>query len=1277
MKQNRMKKLFFTAILFISSITLQAQIYEAPNVKVPEIIPASPEASAISKGAQLSVGMHTGSANSSVPIFDIQMGRFSLPISLNYASNGLKIDEVPSRVGLGWSLSAGGVVSRMVNGNPDDESTQLAIPANLNAYTNELLSFFNQLATMEDKDAQPDEFRISIGNVNGKFIRDRTGYIMQIPHSDLKISVSKSGGKYQEIVVRAPDGILYRFGGTGAIENTISHNVSGGGHQSVRTAFFIKKIEYPDGESVTFNYTPISTTVKTGIVESATRSINTDFCPNTADAAVKCTANEYESTTKYTQISYSTVYLSSIQSSTGILVNFFYADRPDNSGDNRLTNITVSNQSFIVKQVALGYEDDGDVLELNRRFFLKKVSFFAPTAETTTDSLHYSFDYNPGGSGRLSRAMDHFGFDNGAGNATLLTAPEGETSTWPYANANRNPNWQYAKATMLNRVNYPTGGYDAFEYEANTKTYTYQVNTFVGNTSVSGQGGSISNPPTYSSDVVYIKRNHTGKLIASSFLSPGYSGPPIGDNSMEKTLRYQLKNLTTNVVEINRVQLGFQSVVMEADLKKDNAYQMIVTVRGGSMNAGAITLLYDTSATDIYATVNAEAGGVRVKAIHSFDPLTQKTNHKYYKYEALSKPGLSSGVGVTRGDYASLSEVQKTCPTSFSQIICRFKVLNSNSVSSLYLYDNVHIGYTHVIESDDAAFANGGIEHIYAVQYASSGGAVAWGSRIPGLPANTYPTLNGTETGTFVFDKNKKILKSTRQHYSFDNRTDYAIMALAVRKKYQSVYNNNPPRDEDFAPYDVEQYSYTSSWIHLDSTVNKEYNSNDSLLSKVVYYYANAANTQPSRIETTGSNGELLAVEKAYPNTLTTTVGATASDALAKMANANIIAPVVEEKNYRNNTLIGMVRTDYKDWFANSKVLMPELTLTQKGSAAAETRLHYYAYDTDGNPLEVSKEQDVHIAYIRDYNNRYPVAEIKNAGISDGIACTSFEADGKGYWQFTGTPVADNTAPTGSMAYNLANGSISRTGLNTATNYMITYWSKTGSATISGSTLRNLESKNGWTLYEHRISGISIITISGGVLIDELRLYPAGALVTTYTYIPLIGTTSVASPNNTIVRYEYDHFNRLKTVRDGDRNILKQYEYKYGQAIIPCANTSSNWQVTGLLRCAKNSNNNNTGVEEREEIDNNNCSPTYRQKRWTAIGVTGNCVPVANCTGENKRVVNGVCETGVKIILYTTQIGGGQWECCYYYTWTDGYRSQNFITINTAPCYSETTGLDD
>ncbi len=76
------------------------------------------------------VNLQTGAATYSMPIFSYSdQSRLSTAISLGYiAGSGLKVNEVSSEVGTGWSLQAGGVISRVQRGLPDDQRRSLSIP---------------------------------------------------------------------------------------------------------------------------------------------------------------------------------------------------------------------------------------------------------------------------------------------------------------------------------------------------------------------------------------------------------------------------------------------------------------------------------------------------------------------------------------------------------------------------------------------------------------------------------------------------------------------------------------------------------------------------------------------------------------------------------------------------------------------------------------------------------------------------------------------------------------------------------------------------------------------------------------------------------------------------------------------------------------------------------------------------------------------------------------------------------------------------------------------
>ncbi|TXD83440.1 RHS repeat protein [Subsaximicrobium wynnwilliamsii] len=65
--------------------------------------------------------------------------------------------------------------------------------------------------------------------------------------------------------------------------------------------------------------------------------------------------------------------------------------------------------------------------------------------------------------------------------------------------------------------------------------------------------------------------------------------------------------------------------------------------------------------------------------------------------------------------------------------------------------------------------------------------------------------------------------------------------------------------------------------------------------------------------------------------------------------------------------------------------------------------------------------------------------------------------------------------------------------------------------------------------------------------LNSLRLSLPLAMVTTYTYDPLVGLTSMTDPKGYTVYYDYDAFNRLRQAKDADGKILSETEYHYRQ----------------------------------------------------------------------------------------------------------------------------------
>jgi hypothetical protein len=73
----------------------------------------SPQVASLGQYGNVPVSMFTGQPNVSIPFYEVKEGDISLPVSLNYSLSSVKPNRHSGWVGLGWSLSAGGILPEM------------------------------------------------------------------------------------------------------------------------------------------------------------------------------------------------------------------------------------------------------------------------------------------------------------------------------------------------------------------------------------------------------------------------------------------------------------------------------------------------------------------------------------------------------------------------------------------------------------------------------------------------------------------------------------------------------------------------------------------------------------------------------------------------------------------------------------------------------------------------------------------------------------------------------------------------------------------------------------------------------------------------------------------------------------------------------------------------------------------------------------------------------------------------------------------------------------
>jgi hypothetical protein len=193
-----MKRMLFAAIagtLISCSVKAQLQQVGTRIDKLVKIIPPSPEAASLGKYGEVPVGLFTGIPQINVPLYSVKEGNVNVPISLSYHYNGARVTSIASSAGLGWTLNAGGVITRNVRGMPDESAkgyfyrdarmSPLTLPIT-SSMTSAQYAQYENLA-YNNTDLEPDLYSYNFLGYSGKFFIDHNRVIRQMTSSNIKI----------------------------------------------------------------------------------------------------------------------------------------------------------------------------------------------------------------------------------------------------------------------------------------------------------------------------------------------------------------------------------------------------------------------------------------------------------------------------------------------------------------------------------------------------------------------------------------------------------------------------------------------------------------------------------------------------------------------------------------------------------------------------------------------------------------------------------------------------------------------------------------------------------------------------------------------------------------------------------------------------------------------------------------------------------------------------------------------------------------------------------
>lgn len=1154
-----MKRLVFI-FLFISTHLLMT----AQNVSLQNIVPPSPEAAAFTKYGTYEVGPFTGRPDITIPIYEIKTRNFSVPISLSYDATGIRVDDISSWVGMNWSLLAGGMISRTVVCVPDDEGhgflTEPAPRESSITNTSTYINYFKDLlidppSGLNAHDTDPDRFSFSFNGRSGNFVFKSDQSIMQIPQTSLKISFQSIGFQNSKFKIVDENGTKYLFD---SLEVSNVYTTTGWNSFSsskyMITGWYLTEMISSDGtEHIYFNYQ----------TESAGPHRTNDFLETYGQEG---SGFVYERKRYWSGMErmVGAKRLTSIVFTGGKVEFAKVQDRQDDYGS-RLDEITIYStvdntvytklKSFKLKQ---GHYYSSGSYTNNASFSFTPITKDRYRLRLDTLELKdaggnkisdYQFLYNstmlpP----KTSCSQDWWGYANGTSNQTLI--PTATTFDGvAIGGANRSPDSASMKSGILEKIIYPTKGFTVFETEPHKfSSLTSQISTLTYGSTVYGYEGATHSQTT--SFTTPSGGEFAGNGRISIFITPyPTSGLPAYNDPNDQQYaslppQVKIKNLSTNQVTTytSSNNADYYSAEISYTFSAGTSYEITVlcyTNYDGVMVSG--TAKVDKSVPQFQTFL---AGGLRIKNIKNYTADSTLANQESYIY------GYGQGLGEYTGvQYLTNTryEIKRYVATGFGTM-----QLDRTYYQSGFVHDQTPL------QGSPVAYRL--VTKCYGTPTSNTGKTVYYYGNDPLV--QTYPLPAGMEIannmgflikddhwkkGNLIAQTEYKRINDTTYTPVLDvmntyttPQTDTSFGLLTKAKVYRPVGASYFLTDFAYADYHI-----NTGYIQLTQSIKKEYgiDASDTLRTVNIYKYDSAHRDFNVSTITTNSKDDTLEVTKKYPFNkvalqATGSLSGAESTAIDSMIARNIISPVLEEIQKEAGLQVSRSRTQYE--FINGNSIEAVNMKVQRGSNPIETRLLYTSYDSYGNLKEQQKINDVKVSYIWDYQSTYPIAEVANAA-SSSIAYSSFETDSLGGWsKVPGSSIISNDGVTGIRSFS---GTLTKK--VSLGNYTVTLWSSIyGSESVNGASGTTLITKGLFKLKEWNLNNVDSIWVVAAN-IDEVRLHPVNARMTTYTYKPLVGITTQCDINNRILYYEYDNLNRLARIRDQDKNILKKFSYNF------------------------------------------------------------------------------------------------------------------------------------
>lgn len=1198
-----MKTLTLTTILAIFSFFTWAQNIERDIAA--EYFPPSPDVANLGTYTEYPVDHSSGLANVSLPLYTIKEGDIEIPIALNYHGSGFRVEEEASWVGLGWSISAEGAINRKINGSPDESgfasysATPDEVQEEINMDNNDQSVPWYAFNSVY----QPDQFSFNAPGISGSFVLGNDRQPVCLPFKDYKITRNA----FTTFSVKKPTGITYTFNKGDETHNGLSGTTETSSWKLWKIEDRNEhEVLYIYGSLRHYFHKYVFQQLITSTKASGGGCPGSGGSGPEVFGNLQSNNNFTNVQTRHLQeirfsdgrVVFHTSGREDIEQST-----------PSGPGLEKLDSISVeakvsgtSYRKVKVFKFIQGYFNSSTSQTNHQYKRLKLQEVFeigvAPDGKREGRTIaEYQYNETTNLPPKNSFARDYWGYYNGKSNSNLIpkyyyfnTVPQLQH----IGGADRRPVENKMKANMLTKVVYPTQGSISFEYEANRyKKVSYPGNHAAYHTVVLGEGQPSPTPPlpspydcdqdpNYECDFSSFTVNKD-QTIGVRVYCNYYGNDPVGDkygyinysvsaggNSVTGTWKVSPSNTSETIYDILSAAKGddvtVNITVYGADfhcslwVDYENVVELPYTIAGGLRIKKQI--------------VNEGSGGPVREIIYEY----KNENDDYSGYLAS---GNNRNDNI--GSYKHHQLIQCTQPSGASTVAymsTTYRVFASYPVNRNGVQTST-VAYSDVKVKNTVNGISNGYTH-YA--YQKKGDIPAVGSLIgTARPGVSRAAERKKIKAVTVYDAGN--YKQQEEVYQYEDILDVVSPVIAFHfvfaasadpwptgSSYSSNYPlNSPSTDSEVQPTN---YEHNVDWNRLATKTKTQYFNNEanSVSQTETYTYVSVDKgvESPVVVETTDSKNQLRRSGTIYPKWFEAPNG-TSSITNSMITEDLLTLPVYQyqEIGASSPTTLSASFNEYKldqyghinpykvyeleaqnGYPANGAVTLTDEVLTN-GSVTSDLKpkLIYDLYGEKGNPLEMHRQDGQYVSLLWDDFEKNPIAKIHNSQYAD-VAFTSFELNAAGKMIFNENAVQNSgdLLPGGSYYYQLNSGvdEVSINNLNSSRDYRLSFWVKDGSVAVNSQPAALLKTNpQEWELREIIVSGATSITIEGNAKIDEVRLCPANALMTTYNYIPLVAVQSVTDPRHETQYYSYDPYGRLILVKDSDGNILKKNEYHY------------------------------------------------------------------------------------------------------------------------------------